>query len=402
MQSLQIFSEYDQLQTVILHRPGAEIDRLLPDNYRTYLFEDIPYLTKLQREHDGFAELIRSCGARVLYAEHLLLETLANPAAKEITVEAVTAYERCEGLTADLLSLPSEQLAEVLVGGLRAEDARTRGMKVSRYLSDERILIPPLPNMYFMRDPAAIVGNCIISSNMYYAARGREAILMEHIFRYHPAFVCTDAFVFGVDDDERYPYTIEGGDILVISRDSVAIGRSERTSTDAIGKLAVKLFQRGTVKRLYEVFVPPRREYMHLDTVFTILAPQTIIAHKGSLSELPQTRVYEAADNDVGYTVRSQSQTILDVLREELGTLTIIEVAGGDKYYADREQRTDGANVFTVAPGKVIGYDRNQMTNKALRASGVEVLEFEGSELVRGLGGARCMTMPIERAAPQA
>jgi arginine deiminase len=400
MQSIALTSEYAQLKTVILHRPGAEIDRLLPDNYRTYLFEDIPYLTKLQREHDDFANIIRSHGAQVRYTRDLITETLQNPAAREILIQATTTYERCEPLAEDLLRETPENLTEILICGLRAEEARERGMQVSKYLSDERIMIPPLPNMYFMRDPAAVVGDCIISSNMYYAARGREAILMEHIFKYHPDFLRSDAFVFGVDEDERYPYTIEGGDILVISDEAIAVGRSERTSTDAIGRLAVKLFQRGVVKRLYEVFVPLRREYMHLDTVFTILAPQTIIAHKGSLSELPQTRVYEAAPaSEQGYTVRSERSTILDVLRDEFGQLSIIEVAGGDKYYADREQRTDGANVFTIAPGKVIGYDRNQMTNKALRAEGVEVLEFDGSELVRGLGGARCMTMPIERAA---
>jgi arginine deiminase len=398
MTKFNITSEYKQLRRVIVHRPGAEIDRLLPDNYRTYLFEDIPYLTKLQQEHDGFVRLIRSCGAEVLYMEQLLSDVVNIPAAREALIEAVCAYERCETLIDDLSNEPPASLESILIGGIRAEEARAYGMNVSKYLSDERILIPPLPNTYFMRDPAAIVGGCIISSNMYYAARGREAILMEHIFRHHPQFLASEAFLFGVDDDERYPYTIEGGDILVLSADAIAVGRSERTSTDAIGKLAVKLFQRGVVKRLYEVFVPPRREYMHLDTVFTIVAPQTIIAHISSLSEMPQTRIYEAASNEAGYTVRSERATILDALKEELGGLKVIEVAGGHKYYVDREQRTDGANVFTIAPGKVVGYDRNQMTNKALREAGVEVLEFDGSELVRGLGGARCMTMPIERA----
>jgi arginine deiminase len=229
---------------------------------------------------------------------------------------------------------------------------------------------------------------------------------MEHIFRYHPLFEKAHSqkahegtgFIYGAREEERFA-SIEGGDIIVLSEEAVAVGCSERTSSEAVLRLAGNLFKRGRVKRLYEVSVPPKREYMHLDTVFTIVAPQTICAHKRSFMESPQTRVYEAADNQAGARLRGDGRTFMDVLKEEFGDLNIIEVAGGDKYYADREQRTDGANVFTIAPGKVVGYDRNQRTNAALRAAGVEVLDFEGSELVRGLGGARCMTMPIERAA---
>jgi arginine deiminase len=271
-----------------------------------------------------------------------------------------------------------------------------QGFIKGMYLPDDRMLMPPLPNFYFMRDPAAIIGGNIVSSNMFYPARARESVIMEHIFRYHPLFLKGDDFVYGVNEDERYA-SIEGGDIIVLNSEAVAIGCSERTSAEAVLRLAENLFKRGRIKRLYEVSVPPKREYMHLDTVFTIVAPQTICAHKRTFMESPQTRMYEAANTETGVHLRAEGRTFMDVLKEEFGGLNLIEVAGGDKYYADREQRTDGANVFTIAPGIVVGYDRNQRTNAALRAAGVEVLDFEGSELVRGLGGARCMTMPIER-----
>lgn len=395
-QRLNVTSEYGLLKTVIMHRPSAEIDRLLPDNYRTYLFEDIPYLKKIQKEHDLFAELIRSKGAEILYMEALLEEMLRDEAARYDTLEAVVALERCESIMNDLMQIPTPELATMLLAGLRANEARARGFKVSQYLPDDWMMISPVPNAYFMRDPAAVVGNSIISSNMFYPARVRESLLIENIFRFHPRFLKKDDFAYGTENDERYS-SVEGGDIIVLNKESIAVGCSERTSTEAIARMASNLFRRGSVKRVYEVLVPPKREYMHLDTVFTIVAPQRICAHKRSFMESPQTRLYEVADNDKGYKLHTEGRTFMDVLRDEFGSLTIIEVAGGDKYYADREQRTDGANVFTIAPGVVVGYDRNQRTNAALRDAGVEVLDFDGSELVRGLGGARCMTMPIER-----
>ncbi len=396
-QNLNVTSEYGTLKAVIMHKPNTEIDRLLPDNYRTFLFEDIPFLSKIQSEHDHFASLVASTGAKIYYTEELLRETLHNDTAKQALIEATGALERCEGMIDDLTRQTPDDLTTILFAGIRANEARARGFKMSMYLPDDRMLMPPLPNFYFMRDPAAIVGNGIVSSNMFYPARARESVIMEHVFRYHPLFTHSVDFVYGVDENERFS-SIEGGDIIVINEESAAIGCSERTSSEAVMRLAGNLFKRGRIKRLYEVFVPPKREYMHLDTVFTIVASQTICAHKRSFMESPQTRMYEAADNAEGAQLRGEGRTFMDVLKDEFGGLNIIEVAGGDKYYADREQRTDGANVFTIAPGKVVGYDRNQRTNAALRAAGVEVLDFEGSELVRGLGGARCMTMPIERA----
>ncbi len=395
-QRLNVTSEYGLLKTVIMHRPSAEIDRLLPDNYRTYLFEDIPFLQKIQSEHDHFATLISSKGAEILYFETLLEEMLRDEAARYDTLEAVVALERCESIMNDLMLLPTKELATILLAGLRANEARAKGFKVSQYLPDDWMMISPVPNVYFMRDPAAIVGDRIISSNMFYPARVRESLLAENVFRYHPRFLKGDSFVYGTQNDERYS-SVEGGDVVMLNAEAVAIGCSERTSTEAIARLATNLFQNGKIKRLYEVLVPPKREYMHLDTVFTIVAPQTICAHKRGFMESPQTRLYEAADNEKGFRLHTEGRTFMDVLQDEFGALTIIEVAGGDKYYADREQRTDGANVFTIAPGVVVGYDRNQRTNAALRAAGIEVLDFDGSELVRGLGGARCMTMPIER-----
>jgi arginine deiminase len=396
-QDLNVTSEYEKLKAVIMHRPNTEIDRLLPDNYRTYLFEDIPYLQKIQSEHDHFATLIGSLGAKIYYTEELLKETLHDHTAKQALIEATAALERCESMIDDLVRQTPDDLTTILMAGIRANEARSRGFKMSMYLPDDRMLMPPLPNFYFMRDPAAIIGNTIVSSNMFFPARARESLIMEHIFRFHPLFLKGEQFVYGISENERYA-SIEGGDIIVLNSEAVAIGCSERTSTEAVLRLAENLFKRGRIKRLYEVSVPPKREYMHLDTVFTIVAPQTICAHKRTFMESPQTRMYEATTTtETGVHLRAEGRTFMDVLKEEFGGLNLIEVAGGDKYYADREQRTDGANVFTIAPGIVVGYDRNQRTNAALRAAGVEVLDFEGSELVRGLGGARCMTMPIER-----
>jgi arginine deiminase len=217
VQNLNVSSESGLLKTVIIHRPGAEIDRLLPDNYRTYLFEDIPFLGKIQREHNVFAAIIASKGATILYIEDLIETMLQNDTGKQQTVEAVAALERCEGIVDDLLREDAATLTTIFIAGLRASEARAHGYKVSQYIPDDRMLMPPIPNLYFMRDPAAIIGDAIISSNMFYQARSRESLIVEQVFRYHPNFLKNDNFVYGTKEDERYQ-TIEGGDIIVLNR----------------------------------------------------------------------------------------------------------------------------------------------------------------------------------------
>lgn len=399
-----IHTEYQRLRAVMTHRPGREINRLTPDNREYMLFEGYPYLKRLQAEHDGFCQRMRDEGVKVLYLKKLLLDVLQDHRhLTQLVTEICLATGQGALISLILDHFNPEEIADILFEGITALelDQRTGCNLTDGDPRGDFYLLDPIPNAYFTRDPAVIIDNGLISCKAHYASRVRETHITRAVFKWHPHLQGCE-LIYGEERDEGRPLTVEGGDILVINRKAIAIGCSERTRSESISKLAGKLFAMGHAQRIYGVQIPPAREYMHLDTVFSIIAEGTVVAYPDVIGKQLMIRRYEPYASPSGGIVAGtvkENRSFEQILKDEFQTreLTIIPTGGQQKRFAGREQINDGANFLAIAPGKVIGYERNIHTNEAVRATGIEVLEIEGSELVRGLGGPRCMTMPLWR-----
>jgi arginine deiminase len=402
---LHIVNEYDPLEAVLVHRPGAEIDRLRHDNMREFLFEDLPYMRRMQDEHDAFTETMRQRGIEVFELADLVRDVLApaSPSRREV-IQEVCARAQVPTLAADLLDerlFPVDDLVRVLFTGItRAEYRDLTGRDFAGSTPAEEFVLPPIPNAYFTRDPAVVVRNCAISCKMHFVARSRESLLVRAVLEHHPRFVGAPVAYGGSRfPTEDRPFTIEGGDVIVLNEEAVLVGASERTRSATIEVLAMKALDAAACRRVYEIPIPTERLFMHLDTVFTIVDRGVVVWFPGVMEHVREIQHYEAGPAG-GLVRKPESRDLRTLLADEFGgPLTVIETAGGDKHYASREQRTDGTNVFAVAPRTAISYNRNERTIAALEKAGVECLRIEGSELVRGLGGPRCMTMPLRRRA---
>ncbi|EPR68735.1 arginine deiminase [Cyclobacterium qasimii] len=399
---LTINSEFATLKEVLVHRPGREIDRLTPYNKHLLLFEDVPYLEEMQREHDVFTQLIsEQCGAKVHFFDKLLGDILEDNSLRNDLIREALAVSRLEHLSDELLGvLSQEQCVQALIAGIKVHEVRGRVSAAALAdLLDLAFLIPPCPNLYFQRDTAAILPGGMIFSSMRLDQRQREANMVRKIFENHSLFKDKIQQVYPLTTHNHTP-SIEGGDVIILSDKAVAIGCSERTDEKAVYHVAKNLIAEGRIERVYEIHLPKKRNFMHLDTVFTILDKNRVLTYPDALQAIQRISVYTRKDEDneqVNIKRTVLKKPLREVLRMELPDLEIIGTDKVNQEYALREQWFDGANVFTVGPGKVISYNRNKHTNRALRDYGVEVLEMPSSELSRGLGGPRCMSLPIAR-----
>ncbi|MCG8309947.1 MAG: arginine deiminase family protein [Cytophagales bacterium] len=402
--NLKLNSEFGKLKAVITHRPGKEIERLTPYNTSELLFEDVPYLEGMQQEHDEFRKLIREAvGARVYRLHDLLTEILLDSKLKISIFDRLFSLQGSQGLLEDFLARYSTaECASILIAGIKTKELKKKlNSRFIHDLEDEKYLINPSPNLYFMRDPAAIVQAGVICSHMKFSGRQGESVLLKHIFENHPDFRQSFSPVYPHKTMEPEIPTIEGGDVIVLSQNALAIGCSERTDKRAIELVARQVIKNSGVERVYQVDLPPKRNFMHLDTVFTIIDENLIVTFSEAMNSVLQTCVYRQDDFDEQGEVllhkECVNESIISVLKKEIPYLEIVETGAGNPDFSSREQWYDGANVFAVSPRRVISYDRNKFTNRALKEAGVEVIETSSSELSRGLGGPRCMTMPLWR-----
>lgn len=400
---LNITSEIGKLKAVLLHKPGKELERLTPEYLRQLLFDDIPWLKQMRIEHDEFADVLRKRGTQVFYVEDLLAEVLKNKTVKRDFINDLLKQCKIDNpelhqiLFDNLNNRTPEDLVEVSIAGLRKKDvdAADREYSLTDYIdADYPLYINPIPNLYFMRDPAAVMGNGISINSMLTDARRREPMLIKYIYNSHPLFNKAESPLWY---DYTIPHSLEGGDMLVLSKEVVAIGCSERTSAQGIEILARNLFS--SMKELIEVVVvriPPIRAFMHLDTVFTMIDYDKFTIYPGIQDKVEVYRLVRGKNNSIKVI---PEEDLVDTLRRALKipTIRLIESGGGDAVTAAREQWNDSTNTLAIAPGVVVTYGRNEASNEVLRENGIEVVEIDGSELVRGRGGPRCMSMPLNR-----
>lgn len=404
--AVHVFSEIGELKTVLLKRPGKEVENLTPASMERLLFDEIPHLPVIQKEHDQFADALRENGVEVVYLENLTAEaidaadyqeTFVDKILKESEVQSETVFEALKGY---LLSKETFDMVETIMAGVRKTAIDVESVHLADIVDTEDypFYLDPMPNLYFTRDPAAAMGNGVTINTMTYKARQRETLFTETIFKYHPRFKNEGIEMWRDRVSDTF---MEGGDELVLTDKVLAIGISQRTQPKAIEELADSLFKKNSsFETILAIKIPDVREMMHLDTVFTMIDRNVFTIHPGilRLDGSIDTYVLEREENSSNFSI-SHETDLQKVLKKALqvDSLNLIQCGGGDIIAAPREQWSDGSNTLAIAPGVVITYDRNYVSNQLMRDNGIKVIEIASSELSRGRGGPRCMSMPLVR-----
>jgi arginine deiminase len=389
-----VWSEVGRLRTVMLHRPGNELKRLTPRNNDALLFDGLPWVDRAQEEHDGFTEALRSRGVEVLYLGTLLIETLADPGARAKAIEDVVSDIRL-GLTLRgflqryLADLEPDELAEILMAGLRNDEVRGTGSLVAALYRPEDFLIDPLPNLLFTRDSSVWIGDRVTITSLAMPARRRETQLTDLIYAFHPRFSGVERI-----HGWREEY-LEGGDILALSEGVLAVGVGERTHPSGAERLARTVFGLGLAHTVLAVPISQDRATMHLDTICTMVDVDAVVMYPNVARDLSAIAVQPDGDSDL---LIDEPAPFLEAAARAMGIdqLRLIDT-GLDPVTAEREQWDDGNNTLAIEPKVTVAYERNVETNRRLIEAGIEVIPIAGSELASGRGGPRCMSCPIIR-----
>ncbi|MGI8953581.1 MAG: arginine deiminase [Nocardioidaceae bacterium] len=393
-------TEVGTLRTVLLHRPGAELKRLTPRNNDSLLFDGIPWVDRAQDEHDAFADALRLRDVEVLSLADLLVETLTDPTVHQVAVGQLTASLRLgdtlrDYLLAALGEQSPEELALVMMAGLRNDELTDCRTIVTSLLADDDFLIGPLPNLLFTRDSSVWLRDRVAVTSLAMPARVRETQLTDLIYANHPRFDGVPRMHGGGLEH------VEGGDVLNLAAGVVAIGVGERTTPAGFERFTRQLFAHGLAETVLAVPIAQERATMHLDTVVTMVDVDKVVMYPNvadTLQAFTVTNTGGAGRTDHVELAVAGPEPFFAAAARAMGIdrLAVIDT-GLDPVTAEREQWDDGNNTLAISPRVAVAYERNVETNARLEANGIEVVALRGSELGSGRGGPRCMSCPVAR-----
>ena len=407
---INIDSEIGALNAVMIHRPGREVENMTPASAAEVLYDDILNLQLAEREHDQLTGVLGRV-AEVHEFENLLRDTLADTRMKGLLIDELTALYGCPELAPELKEADDAVLAAQLFHG-----TPMRKDSLEKYLSPLRHAIPPLPNAFFTRDAVMSVNESVIIGSMAYKARYAEALLLKAIFKYHPS-IRSRGFYFDGTASASEKITIEGGDLLVLRDDLIMIGYSERTTARGIDALMRAIAEKGGVRNFIVVEIPKSRATIHLDMIFTMVDRDACVVFEPLITGMNACRAFHVHFEPDEVKRIIEYPGVIEALRTQGLDLKPIACGGDDALRQEREQWSSGANFFAMAPGHIVGFEHNQATAEALGRNGFSIVTAEqvmrgerdlvpgeptlvtmhGSELSRGGGGCRCMTMPLNR-----
>lgn len=398
--AINVNSEIGKLKSVLLKRPGKEVENITPNSMKKLLFDDIPFLTIAQKEHDFFAATLRKTGVETLYIDDLMAETLMQ--SSKIKEQFLECYLRehhyktgfvHDALLAYLNSLSNKEIVTKLYSGVRRNEVE---LEPSLSIND-LFLLNPLPNAYFTRDPQASIGSGMTINHMAFAARRPESLFTKFVIKYHPRF----AGKVDIWRDRNQTSRIEGGDELVLNNHVLAVGISQRTSLKSIEGLAKELFSNkdSNFDLVLAIEIPHNHAMMHLDTVFTMINYEQFTVFPGIMDKAGTMNIFVLTPGKNNEVKMEHHTDLGEALKKtlQISELDLILTGNGDDIVGPREQWNDGSNTLAIAPGEVVTYDRNFVSNEILRQHGILVHEIKSSELSRGRGGPRCMSQPIWR-----